>query len=46
MMHLSPWVEYFSEDCESITEDVLIAEANIDNITATGEGESSPGWFF
>ena len=45
MMHLSSWVEYLSEDCESISEDVLIVEPDIDNSTATGEDESSAGGF-
>ena len=46
MMHLSPCVEYLTDDCESVIEHVLVDEPdNINNSTATDEGETSSVWF-
>ena len=35
------YVEYLSKGCESITKDMSVIKPDIDNSTATGEGEDN-----
>ena len=44
MMHLSPCLRIFSEDCESITKGASMVEPDINNDTTTDESECNTGF--